>query len=77
QRLEYNAIFEKLHRLVNEMDHDLSQSAVYLKEEGVKTLLLMIKRVQQQRDHLSNQNSPKYIMSFESVKETFTKLHRT
>ncbi|PIL29872.1 hypothetical protein GSI_08079 [Ganoderma sinense ZZ0214-1] len=61
QRLEYNAQFERLHRLVTALDQKLPHFAVCMKEEVIKKLVVMIQAVQQQRDALTSNPSQYYM----------------
>ncbi|PIL29799.1 transcription factor [Ganoderma sinense ZZ0214-1] len=61
QRLEYNAQFERLHRLVTALDQKLPHFAVCMKEVVIKKLVVMIQAVQQQREALAS-NPTQYYM---------------
>lgn len=45
QQLEYNALFENLHRMINEVDAKLPHYAVFMKEEVIRKLVLMVSRL--------------------------------
>ena len=42
QRIEYNAAFEHLHRLITEVDQRLPYYAMFMKEEMIKKLIVMV-----------------------------------
>ena len=42
QRIEYNVTFENLHRMINEVDQKLHHFAVFMKEDVIKKLVLMV-----------------------------------
>ncbi|KAI0366315.1 hypothetical protein BV20DRAFT_972041 [Pilatotrama ljubarskyi] len=67
QRLEYNAIFEQLHRAITELDNNLHHYACVMKEDAIRQLVNMVAAVQQQRELLSG-NAPRYFMSLDSIK---------
>ncbi|KAI0749853.1 hypothetical protein C8Q80DRAFT_1164314 [Daedaleopsis nitida] len=69
QRIEYNAAFENLHRMITDVDKQLPHFAVFMKEEVIRKLILMINAVTQQRELLSGQGPPRYIMPLEFVKQ--------
>ncbi|RDX43784.1 hypothetical protein OH76DRAFT_1174999 [Lentinus brumalis] len=75
QRIEYNALFENLHRMISEVDVKLPHYAVFMKEEVIRKLVLMINAVQQQRDLLSGQGPPRYIMPLELVRSMINQVH--
>ncbi|KAI0788030.1 hypothetical protein C8Q74DRAFT_1196108 [Fomes fomentarius] len=66
QRLDYNVAFENLHRMTSEVDARLPHFALYMNEDVIRKLVLMINAVQQQRELLAGQ-PPKYIMPSELV----------
>ncbi|KAI0714422.1 hypothetical protein C8T65DRAFT_644276 [Cerioporus squamosus] len=75
QRIEYNALFENLHRMISEVDGKLPHYAVFMKEEVIRKLVLMINAVQQQRELLSGQGPPRYIMPLELVRSMTSQVH--
>ena len=42
QRIEYNASFEHLHRMIVDVDSKLPHFAVLMKEEVIKKIVLMV-----------------------------------
>ncbi|KAI0788029.1 hypothetical protein C8Q74DRAFT_1255433 [Fomes fomentarius] len=66
QRIDYNAAFENLHRMISEVDARLHHFALYMNEDVIRKFVLMINAVQQQRELLAGQ-PPKYIMPLELV----------
>ncbi|KAI0329267.1 hypothetical protein GY45DRAFT_1371691 [Cubamyces sp. BRFM 1775] len=67
QRLEYNTLFEQLHRLITELDHKLPHYACVMKEDAIRKLVLMVLAVQQQRELLSS-GVPKYFLPLDAIK---------
>ena len=45
QRIEYNALFENLFRMINDVNEKLPHYAVLMKEEVIKKLILMVSQL--------------------------------
>ncbi|TBU22240.1 hypothetical protein BD311DRAFT_676498 [Dichomitus squalens] len=75
QRLEYNAQFKHLHRLVTTLDQKLPHLAVCMREDVIKKLVMMISVVQQQREMLSS-NPTQYFMPLQWVQQMIMQVNQ-
>ncbi|KAH9945481.1 uncharacterized protein BXZ73DRAFT_38314 [Epithele typhae] len=76
QRLQYGHSFDQLYHLVVGLDQNLPHFAVCMKEDVIKKLVIMINAVHQQRDLLSGQGPPKYLMPLEWVKQMIVQVQQ-